>query len=244
MIYTDSYSDCGGRNENEDSIRVLEKDNIYFCLVADGLGGHGGGTIASREVSDVLVEELGKNTSETVTNEQINNWIQIANKKIYSLQTKDCKMKTTIAAVYVLKKEKRAYVVHVGDSRIYHFVNGKITFYSFDHSVARMDVLNGRIGLEDLRNHPDRSKLLRCVGVKDTVRVEFDEINYSPKDENIFLVCSDGFWEYVIEEKMENFLSQSKDLCDWMEIMKNYLMSVANKDNDNNSAIAFQIVEE
>lgn len=243
MKYT-SYSDCGGRENNEDSIEVISSDKFICAVLADGLGGHGGGATASRIAVDTIVDELQNWIPESITEEAIQEWCHKANQNILDKQTADCRMKTTIVALFYEKDTGTVLMAHVGDSRAYHFVDGKNRFCTFDHSVSRMAVVSGEISMDEIRHHVDRNKLLRSVGGSDNVRVEIDKINLQPGEKNDFLLCSDGFWEYVMEEEMEQTLLKYPEPENWLAAMRKILKQKAPKENDNNSAIVVEIEEE
>ena len=153
-------------------------------------------------------------------------------------------MKTTIVLRFYEKGTDAVLIAHVGDSRAYQFVNGKNQFCTFDHSVSRMAVVSGEIPMEAIRHHVDRNKLLRSVGGSENVRVELDRINVIPDVKNMFLLCSDGFWEYVTEEEMEKTLLKYPVPEKWLAAMRKILKREAPKGNDNNSAIVIEIEEE
>ena len=153
-------------------------------------------------------------------------------------------MKTTIAMLLYKKKEQQVIIAHVGDSRVYQFVNNSCLFCTFDHSVSRMAVVTGEITMEEIRHHVDRNKLFRSLGGSKEVKVEIDVVDLVPNEINSFLLCSDGFWEYVTEDVMEKTLQQSNDSETWISEMRNYVYMQAPAGNDNHSAIAIQIEEE
>lgn len=239
-----SYSDCGGRKYNEDSIKVIFSGDYICAILADGLGGHGGGAIASQTVIDTITNEVMLSGGKGVTKETIAMWCQKANKQIIEKQTDTCKMKTTIVVLFYNKGEGKVIVAHVGDSRAYQFTNGCYHFCTFDHSVSRMAVVSGEIPIEALRHHVDRNKLLRSLGGSEEVKVEIDELTIEPHTLNDFLLCSDGFWEYVTEDIMEKTLQQEKEPEKWLSEMRRHVCLEAPDENDNHSAITIQIMEE
>ena len=95
----------------------------------------------------------------------------------------------------------------------------------------------GEITVNQIRGHKDRNKLVRVLGHKEKVKADIIEVDLEPHD--AILICSDGFWENIIENDMSRALSHSKDSKEWLEEMKEIVESTATEDNDNNSAIAF-----
>ena len=188
------YSDVGGRANNEDSYLSKKISNGYLFIVADGLGGHDDGEMASYSAVNSIKEYLVNNEVGSVSEA-----ICFANDKVVEMQAKhSSKMKTTIALVYVT--ESKAIIAHVGDSRVYAFKNGSIVHQTVDHSASQLAVSVGEIRPEDIRKHEDRNVLLRALGASDNVKVEVAEIGIN--DFDALLLCSDGFWEYVFEAEL------------------------------------------
>lgn len=232
MICYASYTDTGGRPYNEDSVDYKKIGEERLCVVlADGLGGHGGGEIASKEaVKLILGGWNGAATPATLCN-----LVQAAHCRILSLQTPVCKMKTTVVILSIEKD--RAQWAHAGDSRLYHFIDGKLVFQTRDHSSSQIAVLMGQIQPEEIRFHEDRSHIFRALGQESNMSADAEEQELS-SGQHAFLLCTDGFWEYVYEEEMEKELRAAASPQDWLGRMKRYLESRVDGDNDNNTAAA------
>lgn len=239
MIETASYSDQGGREYNEDSCMIMQYENNLCAVVADGLGGHGGGRIASLTAINAVKECFETSGSKTgVKAEDVRIWFGTANDRVLEMQTNDCQMKTTMALICMESDADKVLAAHLGDTRIYHFADGKLSYISFDHSVSRMAVLAGEIRMEEIRFHIDRNKLLKAVGKGDEALPEMKEFVMDRSVQNAFLLCTDGFWEYVTEEQMEETLSHAATPEEWLESMRWYIRDKAKENNDNNSAVA------
>lgn len=229
------YTDPGGRMENEDSVAIFrEEGRGVLAMLADGLGGHGGGKAAS----STAVESVYRDYLSAFINapEEFNIWFQKANQQILDMQTPECEMKTTL--VCLLIKEETAMWAHIGDSRLYHFVDGKMVFRTFDHSVSQMAVLRGEIREDEIRGHADRNKLLKALGREETISIDVSEKTDLSGGGHAFLLCSDGFWEYVTEGDMQKTLKQSVTAEEWLRRMVKILKNNAKPGNDNNSAVA------
>ncbi len=232
MICYASCTDVGGRPYNEDSVDYKKIDEEHLCVVlADGLGGHGGGEIASGEAVKLILD--GWNG--TATPASLCELAQAAHRKILSLQTPVCKMKTTVVILTIEKG--RVQWAHAGDSRLYHFVDGKLVFQTRDHSSSQIAVLMGQIKQEEIRFHEDRSNIFRALGQESNFSADAEEQELSP-GQHAFLLCTDGFWEYVYENEMEKELQVSESPQDWINRMKFHLEKRVNGDNDNNTAAA------
>ncbi len=239
MLRSSYICETGGRDHNEDSVLIKQENNILIAAVADGLGSHGGGKEASEAVVKTFSDEadiLGK-----MTPGEIEKVFADANKNVIGMQTKETEMKST-AVVLVYNTRKKTFIwSHVGDSRLYHFRNGKLLHYTLDHSVPQMKVSMGEITYEQIRSDPDRNRLLRAVGGSADKIVPVVSSTYKRKlffEKNAFLLCSDGFWEYVLESEMAETLRQACDPQDWLAKMKEILKSRAKDTNDNFSAVA------
>ncbi|MCM1537742.1 MAG: protein phosphatase 2C domain-containing protein [bacterium] len=238
MIQTAKYSDIGGREKNEDCCGIFCEGNAVCAVVADGLGGHGGGELASARAVSVIESRFHENPAEMP---EFAEWFQKANEGVREIQTDVCEMKTTLTVVWSNGAQSR--FAHVGDTRIYHFENGRIVSITFDHSVSQIAVVRGEITQDEIRHHVDRSRLLRAVGSLDEVNTEVSEILDTSAGEHAFLLCTDGFWEYVLEADMEETLSVSDSPADWLRRMRERLLTRVPGNHDNNTAAAIWIKE-
>ena len=229
FTYTCAKISCfGSRKYNEDSIFIaIYKKNI-LAIAADGLGGHGGGDIASSLAIKSIQHFLKKQKS--FSSHNIQEAISCANDAINRLNGP----KTTIAVLYI--NDDNAIAAHVGDSRIYQFRGGKVLFQSQDHSVSQMAVAVGEITNDQIRSHPDRNKLLRALGSSEKIKSEITEL--SVKNNDAFLLCSDGFWELIYENEMEQDLIVAKNNVKiWQKNMIERIKNRLNEKSDNYSAI-------
>lgn len=237
MLEIATYTDIGGRERNEDTVRSASKGADGLCLVlADGLGGHGGGERASSTAAECIC----RGWDGTADSEKLKALLQEANRRVQAIQTPRCAMKTT-AAVLTLAGE-RAVWAHAGDSRLYYFHNGALAFQTRDHSAAQLGVLLGDITPEQIRFHEDRSRVLRALGQDEELSVETGRQELDG-GAHAFLLCSDGFWEYVLEPEMEEDLNSAAGPEDWLERMRRRLKQRIPADNDNNTAAAVWINE-
>lgn len=232
MLEIATYTDIGGRARNEDTVRYVTQGEDSLCMVlADGLGGHGGG----EQASAAAAESICGGWDGTADAEALKALVREANRQVLAIQTPRCAMKTT-AVVLTLAGEKTVWA-HAGDSRLYYFQDRKLAFQSRDHSAAQLGVLLGDITADQIRFHEDRSRVLRALGQDDELTVETGERELSG-GEHAFLLCSDGFWEYVLEPEMEEDLQNAAGPEDWLERMRWRLKKRIPDDNDNNTAAA------
>lgn len=232
MLQIASYTDIGGRSGNEDCVRYTTAGPQTLCLVvADGLGGHGGGELASTTACRTICGGWKGRSSPAI----LTDLLQAAHQNVAALQTTQCAMKST-AVVLTVTGERIAWA-HVGDSRLYHFYKNKLVFQTRDHSASQIAVMLGDITPDQVRFHEDRSRVLRALGQEGSLKVDTQEEPLMPGS-HAFLLCTDGFWEYVLESEMETDLQQSSGPEDWLERMRSRLKQRIPNDNDNNTAAA------
>ena len=176
--------------------------NLY--IVADGMGGHKAGDKASSYAVDRFVELARKETKELpfLVMERILNEV---NEEVYTLSCKEEQysgMGTTIVVATVA--DKTAYIMNVGDSRLYYF-DEKLHQVTIDHSLVEELVRAGEINREESRNHPQKNIITKAVGVAGDVQPDFFIVDM--KEESSLLLCSDGLTNMVDDEKLEEILS-------------------------------------
>jgi serine/threonine protein phosphatase PrpC len=240
---TDMLTSAGGRSVNEDRCNFVTSDGAVFWVVADGLGGQGGGEIASQLAADAAMKVFRAEPS--VSQELLRASLETANESVCSGQDGDSRlagMRTT--AVVLAADTAHAIWAHVGDSRLYHFRNGRIVFQTRDHSVPQSMADSGEIDPREIRFHEDRARLLRTVGTTDGFRPTFLEAPVTLAAGDAFLLASDGLWEYVTEIEMEAELAKAEAPCDWLRRMEDRLLRRAIDDHDNYTGIAIFVIDD
>lgn len=243
MTFTSaSISKAGGREENQDFCDSLDKENAHLWVIADGLGGHRGGEVASATAVQSLLAAW-QPTAE-LTSTSVGELIEIAQAAILDNQKAQpslASMRTTL----VLLQNSRDKVIwgHVGDSRLYHFSDGVIASQTRDHSVPQVLADAGEINTSQMRKHPDRNRILRAVGNPEGVKPTILDSPRSVKAGDVFLLCSDGFWEYVTELEMAADLTKATSPADWLQRMELRLLDAAEPGNDNYTALAVFVGE-
>lgn len=192
------------RSSNQDAL--LLQDGVHGLYgVADGMGGHRGGDVASQMAVVMLGHVLeGKAPSEACLRagiEEVNQMIfteQLHNRELSG-------MGTTLTVLW--EDSDRLLLGHVGDSRAYHIRSGKIRQVSQDHSMVADLVRDGVLTEEQARVHPYRNIITRALGTADTIEVDVLEMERRAGDK--FLLCSDGLSEYVRPEEMLEILTKT-----------------------------------
>lgn len=194
--YTAKAEHIGGRTEQQDRVEFFSSsDNeTHLLALADGMGGHQGGALAAQAVMDAAH----------------NTWNYFQNKKPlepYRLlqqicfdahsgirtinQNQQIYPHSTCVLLYV--QDGRAWWTHLGDSRLYHFRNGRFFERTRDHSVVQMLFEMGKIREDEMATHRDQGRLLKGLSGEEAPEIECSDIETLPDD--LFLLCSDGLWE-------------------------------------------------
>lgn len=203
----------GGREVNEDAVAKARKKGIVCIVVADGLGGHNGGSIASALAVETVIESFNKNPG--FSREHLEEYIENAKTAIVkkAMESPELLHMSSTAAVLLIKG-RRAMWATVGDTRLYRFNYGEIAEVSEDHSVAFADFACGRIEYGEIRSSENQNKLTSALGVA------MDGANFSEEiridTSQSFLICTDGWWKYVSEEDMENTCKSAPNAGKWL----------------------------
>lgn len=199
------------RERNEDSYAVVENDNSdILYVVCDGIGGNKAGDIASAEVVKT-VSKLFKTTKSFKSSKDVKkfilNAINEANNVILDLGNKFFEfygMGTTITGVLITGKN--AYSFNVGDSRVYGIKDQKIKQLTVDDTLVNFLVEQGKITKEEAKTHPKRSHLIKAIGISQYIDVPVNKLDFY----DYFIICSDGLYSMVDDEKLLKIIT-SKD---------------------------------
>lgn len=220
----------GGREEQQDHVDVLVSDRDRLLIVADGMGGHAGGQIASRaavETARHLWQQWDRDGK--TPQEFLGQVIATAHEAINRLgEEQGLQPRSTCVMLYM--DGERAVWSHVGDSRLYRFRNGKMQDRTRDHSVPQMLLDMGKITEEEVATHPDQNRLTQSLGGDSDPEPEFGEDKLTSGD--AFLLCSDGLWERVTPDRMVEAL-YGGDLDDLVRRLPQEAYDVERHSSDN-----------
>jgi serine/threonine protein phosphatase PrpC len=231
---TASLSSAGGRTVNEDHTGYLEAAGAGCRVVADGLGGHGGGATASRLAVDAVLQSFRANPA--VSSDAMRVHLAAAHTAVLRQQSEPALSQMRSTIVVLLANERTAVCGHIGDSRLYHFQAGVVDFQTIDHSVPGALAASGSIPYDQIRFHEDRNRVLRSLGNEGDVNPVIVERALCQGD--MFLLCTDGFWEYVTEFEMEADAAKASAPADWLRFMTSRLLGRAKPNHDNYTAAA------
>lgn len=243
MIEYATVTEKGEKENNEDAVRVFVNQPLstYGFILADGLGGYGDGDVASNFVSDCVGAAI--ENADSVDGVFIDQCFDTAQELL--MEEKENKglpsIKTTL--VVLLINDKIAQWGHIGDSRLYHFRDGKQLCRTLDHSVPQLLAISGQLKEKEIRHHPDRSMLLRAMGAEwDSSAYEISQRHMRVLKGDSFLLCSDGFWEWIEEKTMIKILKKGLNAYDALkEMAVEVLNNGMGKGMDNYSAILVNI---
>lgn len=233
----ESFTDSGSRPINEDCHGTAMNGTSSCFVLADGLGGHGGGNVASQCAVDVVCQLFAEQGySDHFFEDAFREAQAVVLEKQREAHARS-QMKTTM--VILVLHEGKSFYAHVGDSRMYLFRNGKFKLRTIDHSVPQMLVLQGQIKECEIRHHPDRNKLMRVIGIKDDPpRYEVGK-PVKNSGRQAFLLCTDGYWELIDEATMSELLRKSETPEQWIAQMNDVIrQNGKDTDMDNFTAIA------
>ena len=196
-------SSCGAthrgrvRAVNEDRVLVAEPEGVY--LVADGMGGHNHGDIASATIVEAVEERLGKGARRDPADLVIGA-VQAANRRIRRIAAArdNAMMGSTVAALALA--DGRYAVIWTGDSRIYRVRNGGAEQLTTDHSEAQMLLQRGSISREQFESWPRKNVIMHAVGIRDDVHIEVSHGTVNEGDR--FVICSDGLTAHLDDREL------------------------------------------
>lgn len=210
------------RTHNEDNFAILAEYGLY--VVADGMGGHASGEVASQLAIDTLEQFFSAtgddpdrtwpykmDRSKGYEENRLVTGIKLSNLRIYETAQHNAKqrgMGTTIAALFAV--EGGLYVAHVGDSRVYRIRDGHIEQLTEDHSLLNDYKKMKHLTEEEIANFPHKNVIVRALGMKETVKV--DTRFEAPRSGDVMLLCSDGLCGPVSDEQILDIVVHSKDL--------------------------------
>lgn len=198
------------RQENEDRHALVTDLGLY--IVADGMGGHRAGQVASQLACEGAVRAIETLQGASVSlAERLRHAVNSANREIFIAAQRDAElsgMGTTF--VGMLFDGERLALAHVGDSRAYLLRQGRLRALTDDHSIVGELLRRHEISEQDAREHPHRHVLTRALGVRSTTEPDLAEMTPQPGD--IFILCSDGLTGHVSDEDIARWLTECEDL--------------------------------
>jgi PPM family protein phosphatase len=237
------------RDHNEDSIFLPENDRL--AIVADGMGGHASGEVASRLAVEMVVGHFSETAKQQTLTwpykvdrdlrthlNRMTTSIMLANLEIWERAQREQRYKgmgTTCVAIYFL--DDSAVVGHVGDSRCYRLRGGEMVQLTEDHSLINDYIKMKRVTAEEAENWPHKNVIVRALGMKESLQV--DILTEVPRVGDCYILCSDGLTGMVRNEMIAQIVAGERDL----ERAVDRLISAANEEGgiDNISVILARV---
>ncbi len=208
------------RSTNQDvyEFRKLDED-VWFGLVCDGMGGENGGQVASSIACETIYRMLSQNYRSGLSDEEYKNMIIAAvsegNVAVYDKSIGNDQymgMGTTVVLAVVIGD--KAYIAHVGDSRVYLWKEEELYQVTKDHSIVQTLIDRGELMPEDAAHHPQKNMITRAVGVSRFVDIDFIEI--TNLEASGLLLCSDGLTNVCSDEEIKEVLLHTppEEVCE------------------------------
>ncbi len=211
------------RAHNEDNFSVDDDDHLY--VVADGMGGHASGEVASQMAIDTLREFFSATSADPEATwpykmdkargyeeNRLITSIKLANLRIFEAAQRDPKLRgmgTTICGILIV--DDGVLVAHVGDSRVYRVRDGKLDQLTEDHSLLNDYIKMKRLSEEEIANFPHKNVIVRALGMKESVKV--DTLLDKPQPGDVYVLCSDGLCGPASDEEIREIVhAESKDI--------------------------------
>ena len=234
MVEVGFKSDKGlKRRNNEDAFFVIPDSDIY--MVADGVGGHRAGEIASRTTISKIVEHirnspLKRNLPEAEIKRYFLNCIEKVNRSIFDLsqiQPETSGMATTVTIAFI--EGARAYIISLGDSRAYCFRRGSLTQITEDHTYVNSLVKQGAITKEEARFHENKNVITKAIGGEASATPDFFRVDLAPSD--VVVLCTDGLHGEIGDENICKIIGEGGSMSETCQALVNKAKQCGGRDN-------------
>lgn len=219
------------RKENEDCCLVSAERGLF--VVADGMGGHAGGQVASEMTVKIIDQMVRPPYSDDNRGQMLKNVLLEANRHVYN-RGQDPElygMGTTVTAVIL--QENMFHIAHIGDSRAYLYRNGRLALLTQDHSLVNEMLLQGSLTEEEAQNHPQRNILTRALGTQSNPKIDLQA--FAGETGDLILLCTDGLYNHVSDSELTLILKENEAHGD--QAVRNMLDLALNRGGADNITI-------
>lgn len=214
-------TDRGGRNYNEDACGHWHSDRHLCCVLADGAGGHGGGDIASKLIVQELIGRFSREPSSD--GQALGGLLRQTNLALIDQRvpgTPRADMHSTAVCLVIDFVDHHSHWAHAGDSRMYWLRGGRVHTRTRDHSLVQALVDAGVMSEAQMQGHAQRSELRSALGVPaEQLEVSSAEGLDAVQPGDVFMLCTDGLWEYITDEMLERTLAESATPRAWLDAL-------------------------
>ncbi|HPE39319.1 MAG TPA: protein phosphatase 2C domain-containing protein [Bacillota bacterium] len=227
-----AFTHEGGHAPNCDRLLAKLVDGSLVCVLCDGLNGMPTGDQAATICANAAIKamEHRKNPYQAIL---------AANEALTKEQKVDCMLKnagSTICSFSIVHQV--VSWANVGDTRIYHFSDGKLMHVTEDDSIVYRTVMHEKGDYESIRENQERTGLLSCLGQTDSLKPH-EEKGFTIKQNDALLICTDGFWENIYETEMLIDLAKSEDAKQWLDHMILRIVRRSHLQGDNLTALVY-----
>jgi len=217
--------DIGGREEQQDSLAIFTLEKQIFMVVADGMGGHKGGAVASSTLLKIAENSfLFHNNSINHSPKEFFNKIIEDTKEALREKSYAQNIDPNTTVIFALIIKNTLHYAYIGDSRLYLFEkNKKLLYRTRDHSLPEMLFKDGKISEKEIATHPQQNVLTKAIGGDSMDIAEYGEIKLNPYKEYRILLASDGLWAMIKDEELYNELFSENNI----EISTKKLLNIA-----------------
>ena len=239
LISSHGVTDTGHvRIKNEDSILVLEDENVW--IVADGMGGHHAGDFASQTITknlSLFKQNSSLNDNILLLEENILNSNTIIRNKSYKLG-RNATIGSTVVCVYIW--QRYLFTLWAGDSRLYRYRDSRLERLTEDHSYVEELVRMGKLDPRDAESHPAANVVLKAVGIDDQLCMDLEYFELQHGD--IYIICTDGLYKDLDEARLAPIIEAHLD--DMTDLSESLLASSLDAGGtDNTSIIAMKVFQ-
>ena len=235
-----AHTDPGARRGNEDDMRWGQAARGHYAVLADGAGGHSRGAEAARRAVECM-ERLLCDDSMAFLPSNLSQMVRLAHAELQARQTSErleSRMHTTLVALWIDAATRHVLWTHVGDSRLYRIRQRRCELLTEDDSVVQQMVRSGVLSVEQSRSHPQKNHLLSALGIEGEIDPHTVPRPVELADGDVFLLCSDGWWDSFEPEDLAASLARAAAPEDWLAAMGAQIQARALPRQDNYSAIA------
>jgi protein phosphatase len=226
-----AITDIGTRRSSNEDGYFLSAD-CRLWIVADGMGGHAAGEIASALTIQAIVDSLAATNDGNEADAGARLMLAFADAQervsVRSANDHKCQGMGSTVIAGILNGEV-LYLCHVGDTRGYHFSGGRFQRLTNDHSVVWELVMSGLITAEQARSHPQRSTVTQAIGMLAGVTPAVTSLPLKPGDR--ILLCSDGLWEAIAEQDISEIIGSAGSMLDLASLLVEKAKTASGQDN-------------
>lgn len=204
--------DIGARKEQQDAVAIFEENQQTFMVLADGMGGHEGGALASSKLIEVAEREFYTHNTIPSPYDFFTKIIEETQKELSSLYS-NTKVDPHTTAVFALIQNRTLYYSYLGDSRLYLFEKSKkLLFRTRDDSLPELLYQSGQIEEEEIANHSQQNVLTKSIGITSSDKASFGTIPLPNHQEFKILLASDGLWAMFTDDEVYTELFHQRNL--------------------------------